>query len=155
MSKYEAKLKEMGIVLPELVAPAANFIPYRIAGDLVYLSGSLPTKLDGTNYTGKVGSDLTLDEGYQAARTCGIRLLSCLKQACGGNLDKVDKVIKLLGFVACAPDFYEPHKVVNGCSDLLVEAFGEAGRHARSAIPTCQLPMNVSVEIELIVQLKK
>lgn len=153
MSKIEARLQELGITLPSASSPIANYVNFKVVDGFVYISGKGPVTASHT-VTGKVGSDLSLEEAYAAARTTGISLLAALKDAAGGDLDRVDQIVKLLGFVACAPDFYDAPKVINGCSDLLVEVFGDAGRHARSAIPTCQLPMNIPVEIEMIAKLK-
>ena len=153
MSKIEARLQELGITLPEASSPIANYVNFKMVDNFVYISGKGPLTPAKT-ITGKVGSDLTLEEAYEAARITGISLISVLKLAAGGDLDNVDQIVKLLGFVACAPDFYDAPKVINGCSDLLVEVFGDSGRHARSAIPTCQLPLNIPVEIEMIAKLK-
>lgn len=153
MSKIEARLEELGITLPEASAPVANYMGARIAGNMVYLSGNGPLGNADSSFKGKVGADLDIQEGYAAARSTMINLLGTLKAAIG-DLDRVDYFVKLLGFVASAPGFYDQPKVINGASDLLVEVFGDAGRHARSAIPTPQLPMNLPVEIEMIVKLK-
>ncbi|NLT57809.1 MAG: RidA family protein [Clostridiales bacterium] len=153
MSKVEARLKELGIALPEPSSPIANYVNYKVVDGFVYISGKGPVSPERT-VTGKVGADLTLEQGYEAARLTGISLIAALKQAAGGDLDRVDQIVKLLGFVACADGFYDAPKVINGCSDLLVEVFGDGGRHARSAIPTHQLPLGIPVEIEMIARLK-
>ena len=153
MSNPEARLKELGIVLGEEKPPMANYLTYKISNNLVYVSGKAPVSPDGL-VIGKVGSDLTLEQGYTAARLAGIQILTSLRAAAGGNLDNIKGIVKLLGFVASAPGFYDAPKVINGCSDLLVAVFGEAGRHARSAIPASHLPSNIAVEIELIAELK-
>lgn len=149
MSKVAAKLKELGLTLPEVGTPIANFVPFKIAGKMIYASGSGNFK----GKLGKVGADLTVEEAYQEARIVGLNLLAVLNAAAKGDLDKVE-IVKLLGFVACAPGCYDSPKVINGCSDLLVEVFGESGKHARSAIPTSALPGNIPVEIELIARFK-
>ena len=130
--QIEAKLKELGLELPPAVTPVANYVPAVRAGNLVFLSGHGPFNEDGTLITGKVGSDLTVEQGYQAARRVGIGLLGSLK-ATIGDLDKVKQVVKLLGMVNCGPEFVDQPKVINGASDFLVEVFGDRGKHARSA----------------------
>ena len=149
----EAKLKEMGIVLPAAVKPVANYVPSVRSGNLVFLSGHGPFNPDGTLITGKVGSDLTLDQGNEAARRVTIGLLGSLKAEIG-DLDKVKQVVKLLGMVNCTADFTDQPKVINGASDLIVEIFGDKGKHARSAVGMNALPMNIAVEIEMIVEVE-
>ena len=149
----EAKLKEMGIVLPPAVKPVANYVPAVRTGNLVFLSGHGPFKEDGSLITGKVGSDLTTEQGYEAARRIAIGLLGSLKAEIG-DLDKVRRVVKLLGLVRCTPEFSDPPKVINGASDFLVEVFGDKGKHARSAVGTNALPLNIAVEIEMIVEIE-
>ena len=151
--KIEAKLKEMGIELPPAVKPVANYVPAVRTGNLVFLSGHGPHKADGSLITGKVGSDLTTEQGYEAARRIAIGLLGSLKAAIG-DLDKVKQVVKLLGLVNCRPDFADQPKVINGASDLLVEVFGDKGKHARSAVGTNALPLNIAVEIEVIIEVE-
>ena len=149
----EAKLKEMGIVLPPAVKPVANYVPSVRTGNLVFLSGQGPFNEDGTLTTGKVGSDLTLDQGYEAARRVAIGLLGSVKAEIG-DLDKLKRVVKLLGMVNCASDFTDQPKVINGASDLIVEVFGDKGKHARSAVGMNALPMDIAVEIEIIVEVE-
>ncbi len=149
----EAKLKEMGIDLPQAVTPVANYVPAVRTGNLVFLSGHGPFKEDGSLITGQVGADLNVEQGYQAARRIAIGLLGSLKAAIG-DLDKVKQVVKLLGLVNCGPDFTDQPKVINGASDLLVEVFGDKGKHARSAVGTNALPLNIAVEIEMIVEVE-
>ncbi|NIO03914.1 MAG: RidA family protein [Proteobacteria bacterium] len=151
--KAEKKLKEMGLELPPAVKPVANYVPAVRAGDLVFLSGHGPFREDGALITGRVGSDLTLEEGYEAARRVALGLLASLKEEIG-DLDKVRRVIKLLGMVNSTHDFGDQSKVINGASDLLVEVFGEKGKHARSAVGMNALPMNIPVEIEMVVQIE-
>ena len=153
MSKIEARIEELGITLPEASAPVGNYVGAKVVGNMVYLSGNGPLGNADSAFKGKVGSDFSLKEGYAAARSTMINLLGTLKGAIG-DLDRVETIVKLLGFVASAPGFYDQPKVINGASDLLVEVFGDAGRHARSAIPVPQLPMNLAVEIEMIVKPK-
>jgi enamine deaminase RidA (YjgF/YER057c/UK114 family) len=151
--KIEAKIKEMGFELPAAAKPVANYVSAVRSGNLVFLSGHGPIRSDGTLITGKVGADLSVEEGYDAARQVGLGLLGSLKSEIG-DLDKVTRVVKLLGMVNCPADFTEQPKVINGASDLLVELFGEQGRHARSAVGMVALPMNISVEIEMIVEVE-
>ncbi|RLJ41298.1 enamine deaminase RidA (YjgF/YER057c/UK114 family) [Litoreibacter meonggei] len=153
MSHHETRLAELGVTLPDAPAPAANYVPSVIVGDTVYISGQISQNDDGF-ITGKIGADLTVQQGAAAARTCAISLLAQLKAACGGDLSRLVRVVKLTGFVNSTPDFTEQPKVINGASDFLVEALGDAGKHARSAVSAGALPFNVAVEIEGIFQIK-
>jgi len=149
----EARLKELGLVLPAVAKPVANYVPYRIAGNILYLSGQGPRDENGNNLSGKLGADISIEEGYRRARHVGLGLLAAMRDALG-SLDRVDYVVKLLGMVNATPDFNDPPKVINGCSDLFVDVFGEAGRHARSAVGHVTLPGQISVEIEAVVAIK-
>jgi enamine deaminase RidA (YjgF/YER057c/UK114 family) len=151
--KIETKLTEMGIELPAPGKPVANYVPAVRAGNLVFLSGHGPVLENGNLITGKVGADLSLEEGYNAARQVALILLASLKSEIG-DLDKVHRVVKLLGMVNCTPDFVDQPKVINGASDLLVEIFGDKGRHARSAVGMNALPSNIAVEIEMIAEIE-
>ena len=151
--KVERKLKELGLELPDAPKPVANYVTAVRSGNLVFLSGHGPVKEDGTLMTGKVGTDRTWEQGYEAAKRVTLGLLSSLKAEIGG-LDKVRRVVKLFGMVNCTPDFEDQPKVINGASDLLVELFGEKGKHARSAVGMNSLPSNISVEIEMIVEVE-
>lgn len=153
MSHYETRLAELGVVLPDAPAPAANYVPSVIVGDTVYVSGQISQDADGF-IIGKIGADLTVEQGAAAARTCAISLLAQLKAACDGDLSRLVRVVKLTGFVNSTPDFTDQPKVINGASDFLVEALGDAGKHARSAVSAGALPFNVAVEIEGIFQIK-
>jgi enamine deaminase RidA (YjgF/YER057c/UK114 family) len=151
--QIEARLKELGIELPEAASPAANYIPFVVAGKLVFISGQI-TLLNGKIiHQGRIGDDLTVDDGYQAARLCGLNLLAQLKVAAGGDLDNVSRVVKLGGFVNSVPTFTDQPEVINGASDLMVEVFGDSGKHARFAVSTGALPRNVSVEIDGVFEL--
>jgi enamine deaminase RidA (YjgF/YER057c/UK114 family) len=150
--QVEARLKEMGIKLPPAVKPVANYVPAVRTGNLVFLSGHGPFTEDGSLITGKVGSELTPEQGYEAARRVAIGLLGSLKAEIG-DLEGVKRVVKLLGLVNCTSDFTDQPKVINGASDLFVEVFGARGKHARSAVGTNALPMNIAVEIEMIVEI--
>ncbi|HIF71959.1 MAG TPA: RidA family protein [Dehalococcoidia bacterium] len=150
----EDKAKELGIDLSQQSSPVANYVPAVTVGKLVYLSGKGPNRADGSQVTGKVPSERTVDEAYDAAKLCGIQLLSALKDHVG-SLDNVKQVVKLLGMVNADSDFKDQPKVINGCSDLLVSIFGdENGKHARSAVGMGSLPSGITVEIEMIVELK-
>jgi enamine deaminase RidA (YjgF/YER057c/UK114 family) len=151
--QIETKLKEMGVELPPSLTPVANYVPAVRTGNLVFLSGHGPLKEDGSLIIGKVGSDLTTEQGYEAARRIAIGLLGSLKAEIG-DLDKVKRVVKLLGLVNCPSDFKDQPKVINGASDFFVEVFGDKGKHARSAVGTNALPMNIAVEIEMIVEIE-
>ena len=147
----EDKIKKLGIALTPPAPPVANYVPAVSTGNLVYLSGKGPTQSDGTMMSGKVGSDLDIDQGYEAARLVGIQLLAALREHLG-DLDRVSQVVKVLGMVNSSPDFEDHPKVINGCSDLLVSVFGENGKHARSAVGMGSLPGQIPVEIEMIVE---
>lgn len=147
----DAKLNELGIVLATPGAPVANFLLAVRTGNLVYISGHGPRTPDGGLVTGKLGRDLTVEQGYEAARLTAISCLASLKAELG-DLERVVRFVKLLGMVNCTPDFGDQPRVINGCSDLLVELFGERGRHARSAVGMQALPFGMAVEIEMIVE---
>ncbi|HEX6086037.1 MAG TPA: RidA family protein [Thermoanaerobaculia bacterium] len=147
----EARLAELGITLPSATAPIANYVNAVRTGKLVFLSGKGPRKPDGTNVTGKVGRDLTIEEGYAAARLTGINQLAALKAELG-DLRRVRRIVKVLGLVNCTESFTDQPRVINGYSDLMVEVFGEAGKHARSAVGAPALPGNIAVEVEMIVE---
>jgi enamine deaminase RidA (YjgF/YER057c/UK114 family) len=149
----EARLKELGVVLPALAKPVANYVPYRIVGNVLYLSGQGPRDENGDMLAGKLGAEISIEEGYRRARLVGLGLLAAMRDALG-SLDRVDYIVKLLGMVNATPNFNDPPKVINGCSDLFVDVFGEAGRHARSAVGHVTLPNQISVEIEAIVAIK-
>lgn len=151
MGKIETRLSEMGLTLPTAAAPAANYVPFVRSGTQLILSGQLPFKDGKLIHLGHLGDELTIDEGYRAARLCGINLIAQMKAALG-DLDRVVRVLRLGGFVASVPTFADQPKVINGASDLMVEVFGDAGRHARSAVGVPALPLGVAVEIDAIVE---
>ena len=154
MGTVEKKIEELGITLPEMRPPVANYVPAVRTGNLLFVSGSIPAKRpDGTEMRGKLGDDLSVEEGYEAARLAGINLLAVLK-ATLGDLDKVKRIVKLLSMINAAPDFTETPAVANGCSDLMVEVFGDKGKHARSAVGMASLPLNVPVEVEMVAEVK-
>ena len=153
MSNIEKKLTDFGVTLADAPAPAANYVPFVQVGDMLFVSGQISRDDEGL-ITGKVGDDLSVEAGAAAARTCAIALLSQVRAACDGDLDRLVRVVKLTGFVNSNPDFTEQPQVINGCSDFLVEALGDIGRHSRSAVSAGALPLNVAVEIEGIFQIK-
>jgi enamine deaminase RidA (YjgF/YER057c/UK114 family) len=151
----EQQLKELGITLPEVGGPLGNYVHAKRAGNLLYLSGKgPPAEADGRMPKGKLGAGMSVDEGYRCARQVGLVLIAAMRDALGGDLDRVEGIVKVLGMVNAAPDFEDHPKVVNGCSDLFVEVFGERGRHARSAVGMSSLPGGIPVEIEVIVAVK-
>ena len=151
----EQRLEELGIVLPIVGGPLGNYVHAKRVGNLLYLSGKGPPDgADGRMPKGKLGAGLSVDEGYRHARQVGLVLIAAMKDALGGNLDRVEDIVKVLGMVNAAPDFEDHPKVVNGCSDLFVEVFGERGRHARSAVGMGSLPGGIPVEIEVIIAVK-
>ena len=148
----EARLSDMGLSLPDAPAPAANYVPFVVAGDLIHVSGQIAQD-DGGPIRGRLGDDMGVEDGAAAARRCALSLLAQAKAAAGGDLSRIARVVKLTGFVNSAPGFTDQPKVINGASDLLVDAMGEAGRHARSAVGVAALPLGVAVEIEAVFQL--
>ncbi|MEM7470304.1 MAG: RidA family protein [Pseudomonadota bacterium] len=151
--QFETRLNELGVTLPDAPAPAANYVPFTQVGDTLYVSGQISNGPDGL-VLGKLGGGMSVEDGAAAAKLCAISLLAQVKAACGGDLDKLERVVKLTGFVNSTQDFTDQPKVINGCSDFLVEALGDAGRHARSAVSAAALPLGVAVEIEGIFALK-
>lgn len=146
------KLAELGVTLPDAPAPAANYVPFVQVGDIVYVSGQISSGPDGF-IIGKLGADMSVEDGAAAAKTCAISLLAQVKAACGGDIERLVRVVKLTGFVNSTADFTEQPKVINGASDFLAEALEDAGRHARSAVSAASLPFGVAVEIEGIFQI--
>jgi enamine deaminase RidA (YjgF/YER057c/UK114 family) len=153
MSKtVEDRLAALGITLPQPNPPVANYVPFVRVGDLLHISGQVSVDASG-GVRGVVGEDVDMETARRAARICGINLLAQMKAACDGDLSRVVRVVKLGGFVQAGPTFFEIPQVVNGCSDVMVEAFGDAGKHARSAVGVYRLPMNFAVEVDAVVQL--
>ncbi len=151
--KVESQLKTLGITLPEALSPVANYVPFVKTGNLVFVSGQLPMK-DGTLQSkGLLGADVSVADAAAAARLCAINLIAQAKVACGGDLDRIKRVVKLTGFVASGPNFTDHPKVVNGASDTMVEVFGDAGRHARAAVGSSSLPLGAAVEVEAIFEI--
>lgn len=153
MSDFESRLADLGVTLPDAPAPAANYVPWTKVGDLVFVSGQISAR-DGKMITGKLGADLSVEQGAEAAKACAISLLAQLKAALEGDLDRLVRVVKLTGFVNSTAEFGDQPKVVNGASDFLVEALGDAGRHTRSAVSAASLPFGVAVEIEGIFEVR-
>lgn len=151
--KIDNRLSELGIDLPDPAAPAANYVPFVVTGSLVFISGQVPVDGSGLPYRGKVGDDVGQDDAVKAARLCGINILAALRQACDGDLDRVTRCVKLGGFVNGTPDFDQHPAVINGCSDLMVDVFGDAGKHARFALGASNLPFNVTVEIDAVFEI--
>ncbi len=149
----DARLKELGIQLPPASKPVANYVPWVRTGKTVYVSGQIPIRDGKVTHTGKVGKEFDLVGAQEAARACAVNGLLWMRDAAGGSLRNVARVVKVTGFVAAAPGFVEIPKVVNGASDLLVQVFGDHGRHARSAVGVAELPFGVPVEVEFIIEL--
>jgi enamine deaminase RidA (YjgF/YER057c/UK114 family) len=149
----EARLKELGIDLPQGSAPVANYVPFTVSGKLVVVSGQVSVRDGKPEFVGKLGREISIADGRQAARLCALNILAHLQIACGGDLDRVKRVLRLGGFVNCTADFTDMPQVVNGASDLMVEVFGDAGRHARAAVGVNSLPLGVAVEVEAMFEL--
>lgn len=151
--RVDGRLRELDIVLPEPVPPVATYVPYVVTGSLVFVSGQVTVGPNGLEYVGQVGTDFSVEEGQAAARLCAINILAQLKEACGGDLDRVTRCVKLGGFVNAPSGFKDHPKVVNGASDLMVDVFGDAGRHARFAVGAGSLPLNVAVEVDAVFEI--
>ncbi len=154
MGLIDKRLAELGIVLPTPAKPIANYVPWVRTGNLVYISGQGAMKDGKLEYTGRVGDTLSIDDAIASARLTAINIIAHVRDACGGDLDRVKRVVKLLGLVNCTPAFGDHPKVINGASDLMVEVFGDKGRHARSAVGAPSLPFGFSVEVEAIVEIE-
>ena len=150
---FEDKINELKIKLPEAKAPVGSYVATQVSGKMLFISGQISIAENGELIKGKVGKDLNTDDGYQAAKRCGLSIVSQVKNACGGDLSKVKSCIKLTGFVNSTNDFVEQPKVINGASDLVASIFGDAGMHTRAAVSTNSLPLGVSVEVDAIFEL--
>jgi enamine deaminase RidA (YjgF/YER057c/UK114 family) len=150
--KIDARLKELGITVPEGVAPAGNYVPAVRSGNLVFVAGQIPLEGGQPQFIGKLGREFQVADGQKAARLCAINIISQLRAALGGDLDKVKRIVRVGGFVNAVPDFTEQPQVINGASDLLVQIFGEAGKHARAAVGVSSLPRGVAVEVEAVAE---
>ncbi len=146
--KIDAHIKSLGLNLPAAPTPVANYVPYVRTGNLVFVSGQIPLENGVVKYVGLVGAQVSPEEGYEAAKLCGLNLIAQVKAACDGDLDRVTRVVKLTGFVAAGATFTEQPKVMNGASDLMVQVFGDAGRHCRAAVGSSSLPRGAAVEVE-------
>lgn len=150
--KIDARLKELGITIPEGVAPAGNYVPAVRSGNLVFVAGQIPLEGGKPQFIGKLGREFKVEDGQKAARLCAINIISQLRAALGGDLDKVKRIVRVGGFVNAVPDFTDQPQVINGASDLLVQIFGEAGKHARAAVGVSSLPRGVAVEVEAVAE---
>lgn len=148
-----SRLKELGITLPQAAAPAANYVPYVISGNMLYLSGQLPIEDGKVAVTGHLGRNVDVATGQRAAELCAINILAQASAALGGDLGRIRRIIKLNGFVASTPDFVEQHLVINGASNLIASVLGEAGKHARAAVGMASLPLNAAVEIDAVMEI--
>lgn len=153
MGRIEARLQELGIALPTPPAPVASYVPFVIVGNIVHVSGQVSVDAQG-GIKGKLGDAIEVEQGQAAARLCGLNLLAQVKAACGGDLDRVRRVVKLNGFVNVTPDFDPIPQVMNGCSDLMVAVFGDSGRHARAAVGMANLPLNFAVEVDGVFEIE-
>ena len=151
--RIDAKLKDLGITLPKAAAPVANYVPYVISGNLVFISGQVTVGPNGLEYVGIVGKEISVEQGQAAARLCALNLVAQLREACGGNLDRVKRCIKLTAFVNAIPGFDKHPEVANGASDVMVQVFGDAGKHARAAVGAGSLPRNVAVEVDAVFEI--
>ncbi len=154
LGKISAKLRELGLQLPLAAKPMANYVPWVLSGNLVFVSGQIPI-LDGKpQFVGQLGGGITLENGVAAARLCAVNIVAQLHEACGGDLDRIVRIVKLVGFVNCNQAFTDIPKVMNGASDLMADIFGDAGKHARSSVGASSLPLGVPVEVEAVVEVR-
>ena len=154
MHVFEENIKQLGIEIPDMPAALANYVPYKISDSIVYVSGQAPVMNGELIYKGKIGNDISIDDGIKAAELCCINIISILKESINGDWDRLDNFLKLGGFVNCNSDFFDQPQIINGASDLLVNIFGEQGKHSRFAVGSNSLPMNISVEIDAIIKIK-
>ena len=154
MHSFEENIMQLGINIPDMPAPLANYVPYKVSDNVVYVSGQGPVLNGNLMYKGKVNEDISIEDGIKAAELCCINIIAALKKSINGDWNRLDGFLKLGGFVNCKDDFYDEPKIINGASDLLVKIFGDQGRHARFAVGSNALPMNISVEIDAIIKIK-
>ena len=154
MYSFEENIMQLGINIPDMPAPLANYVPYKVSDNVVYVSGQGPVLNGDLMYKGKVNEDISIEDGIKAAELCCINIIAALKKSINGDWNRLDGFLKLGGFVNCKDDFYDQPKIINGASDLLVKIFGDQGRHARFAVGSNALPMNISVEIDAIIKIK-
>lgn len=150
--RIDARLKELGIEIPAAAAPVAAYVPFVRTGNQLFISGQIPLVAGEVKHKARLGADYTVEQGYEAARTCAINIIAQAKAALDGDLDRVVRVVKLVGFVNSTPEFVDQPKVINGASELMVQVFGDAGKHARSAVSAASLPLGVAVEVEAILE---
>ena len=153
MNRYEEALAELGLTIPEPASPVANFVPYVVTGNLVYISGQIPMQAGEIGFVGKLGRDFDVEQGRAAAQMCALNVLSVIRQACGGDLDRVSRCVRLGGFINSTDEFTNQPEVMNGASDLVVAVFGERGRHARAAVGVNALPRGVAVEVDAVFEI--
>ncbi len=154
MHVFEENIKQLGIEIPDMPNALANYVPYKLSNSIVYVSGQAPVMNGKLIYKGKVGNDISIEDGIKAAELCCINIISVLKKSINGDWNKLDNFLKLGGFVNCNSDFVDQPQIINGASDLLVKVFGEQGKHSRFAVGSNSLPMNISVEIDAIIKIK-
>ena len=154
MHLFEENIKQLGIIIPDMPAPLANYVPYKVSDNIVYVSGQGPAVNGELIYKGKVNEDISIEDGIKASELCCINIIAALKKSINGDWNRLDSFLKLGGFVNCKDDFFDQPKIINGASDLLVKIFGDQGRHARFAVGSNALPMNISVEIDAIIKIK-
>ena len=154
MHTFDINIKQLCLNIPDMPAPLANYVPYKVSDNILYVSGQGPVIDGNLVFKGKVGEDITIDDGIKAAEICCINIIAALKKSINGDWNRLDSFLKLGGFVNCNNYFYEQPKIINGASDLLVKIFGDQGRHARFAVGSNALPMNISVEIDAIIKIK-
>ena len=150
--QIDARLEELGIQVPQPAAPVANYVGHVVTGNLIFVSGQVPIEGGEFKFKGKLGAEISIEDGQAAARLCGINIIAQLKQALDGDLDRVARIVKLGGFVNSTPDFVQQPQVINGVSDLMVEVFGDKGKHARAAVSAASLPAGVAVEVDAVVE---
>ena len=154
MHVFEENIKQLGIEIPDMPNALANYVPYKLSNSIVYVSGQAPVMNGKLIYKGKIGNDISIEDGIKAAELCCINIISVLKKSINGDWNKLDNFLKLGGFVNCNSDFVDQPQIINGASDLLVKVFGEQGKHSRFAVGSNSLPMNISVEIDAIIKIK-
>tara|TARA_B100001175_G_C19255428_1_gene516785 strand:- start:48 stop:512 length:465 start_codon:yes stop_codon:yes gene_type:complete len=154
MHIFEENIKQLGIEIPDMPAPLANYLPYKVSDSVVYVAGQGPVKNGELVYKGKVGKDISIDDGIKAAELCCINIIAALKKSINGDWNRLESFLKLGGFVNCNDNFQDQPKIINGASDLLVSIFGNQGKHSRFAVGSNSLPMNISVEIDAIIKIK-
>ena len=154
MHTFEENIKKLGLIIPELAVPVANYVPFKIIDNMMYISGQAPVKEGELIYKGKVGTDISIEEGIEAAKLCCVNIIAALNRGIDGNWDRLENFVKVVGYVNCKDDFIDQPKIINGASDLLVNIFEDKGRHTRVAVGSNALPLGIAVEIDAIIKLK-